>query len=137
MSTLRLSKKYGANPTICKCFFCGKDKYIALLGHIGGHGKDLEAPMSCVMDYEPCDECQEQMSKGVTLIEATEKPAAPNMPSVRTEDGREMYPAGRMLVLKAEAWSCMTEREFHAGDKCFVDPEVIDTVLKLKDEVDA
>ena len=134
MSGIRLSKKYGVNPTICKCFFCGKDKYLALLGHLGGHGQDLEAPMSCVMDYEPCDECQKQMNQGVALIEAVDKPPVPSMPSVKVEGGKELYPAGRMLVVKAEAWSRITQREFSAGDKCFVDPEVIDGLLQTSKE---
>lgn len=137
MSSIRLSKKYGANPTICKCFFCGKDKYLALLGHLGGRGEDLEAPMSCVMDYEPCDKCQTQMSQGVALIEASETPAMRGMPSIKAEGGREVYPTGRLLVVKADAWSRMVEREFHPGDKCFVEPGIISNLTEAtKQEVD-
>lgn len=45
MSGVKISPKYGVNPTIPCCFFCGKPKNeIALLGKIGGRGEDLEAP---------------------------------------------------------------------------------------------
>ena len=65
---IKVSEKYGLNPSICKCFFCGADKGIALLGQIGDRRKheDIEAPRECIMDYEPCDECTNNMKQGVT-----------------------------------------------------------------------
>lgn len=42
MSGVKISPKYGVNPTIPCCFFCGKPKNeIALLGKIGGRGEDI------------------------------------------------------------------------------------------------
>ena len=84
-NSIKLSNKYGVNPTICKCFFCGADKYIALLGQIGDRRKheDIEAPKSCVMDYEPCDECQEYMKQGVTLIEVSDTQPKDKRPSLK------------------------------------------------------
>ena len=54
--SIKLSEKYGVNPTIPVCFFCGIPKNeIALLGHIGDKrkGEDFEAPHCVVLDYEP------------------------------------------------------------------------------------
>ena len=57
--SIKLSPKYGVNPTIPCCFFCGKEKNeIALLGKVGKRDEDIEAPMHMVIDYEPCDECR-------------------------------------------------------------------------------
>ena len=39
-NSIKLSEKYGVNPTIPVCFFCGMPKNeIALLGHIGDKRK--------------------------------------------------------------------------------------------------
>ena len=81
MGDIRLSPKYGLNPTIPVCFFCGKQKNeIALLGRIsnrkrvrtawGGSSEqvfdsDVEAPRNMILDYEPCDECKEKFKEGV------------------------------------------------------------------------
>ena len=50
---IRLSKKYGVNPSIPICFWCGQEKNeIALLGHIGDgrRGEDLEAPRNILLE---------------------------------------------------------------------------------------
>lgn len=59
--TLRLSQKYGLNPTLLVCPVCGKDTGIALLGANGGK----EAPKYS-KSPELCDECKE---KYITIIE--------------------------------------------------------------------
>ena len=97
---VRLSKKYGVNPTIPVCFWCGSEKNeVALMGHIGSRGQDIEAPMRMVLDYEPCEECKKNFGLGFTVIEATEFPnTTTNMPIT---DG--VYPTGRFVVIKPEA----------------------------------
>lgn len=99
---VKLSKKYGVNPTIPVCFWCGEDKgEIALLGHIGDgrKGEDFEAPMRMVLDYEPCEKCRCNMAAGFTVMEATENPNyVTNM-----EMQKNVYPTGRFVVLKMEA----------------------------------
>lgn len=99
---IRLSPKYGANPTIPVCFWCGEDRgEIALMGHIGDgrKGEDFEAPNRMVMDYEPCEKCRQNMSMGFTLMEATNEPNAAS--DVPMKNG--VYPTGRFLVIKHEA----------------------------------
>ena len=55
---IKISPKYGVNPTIPVCFFCGEPKNeIALMGKMKG---DIEAPKNMVLDYEPCEHCKEQ-----------------------------------------------------------------------------
>ncbi len=64
--SIRLSEKYGVNPCIPKCFFCGENKNeLLLFGRING---DIEAPKNTVFDKNPCDKCQEYMKLGVILI---------------------------------------------------------------------
>lgn len=99
---IKLSPKYGLNPTIPVCFWCGKDKNeVALLGHIGNGKKheDFEAPMHMVLDYEPCEECEKAMAMGFTVMEATR---TPNEVTDR-EMQSGVYPTGKWAVLTHEA----------------------------------
>ena len=66
---IRLSKKYGVNPTIPVCFWCGKEKNeIVLLGKLLN---DIEAPRNMWIpgDYEHCESCKELWNKGIKIIE--------------------------------------------------------------------
>jgi hypothetical protein len=84
--SIKLSEKHGVNPCIPRCFWCGKEKSeIALLGYLPG---DKEAPMSAILDYEPCDECAAQMAKGITIM--------------GTNDGGKT-PTGSFCVVREEA----------------------------------
>lgn len=100
MSSIKLSEKYGVNPTIPVCFFCGEEKNeVALLGKITDKHtrEEIEAPMKMVLDYEPCDKCKEQWSKGVAIIEVTKNDLG------RPEIAPNAQPTGRIVVLKPEA----------------------------------
>ena len=62
-NSIPLSPKHGLNPTIPVCAWCGEPKNeIALMGRIKTdvRGEDPQAPMHCVLDYEPCEHCQEE-----------------------------------------------------------------------------
>lgn len=125
MSSIKVSPKYGVNPTIPVCFFCGKLKNeIALMGKMGGRGEDLEAPRNMVIDYEPCDECKEMMSKGVALIVVSDKQPEDKRPPMTAQGDQKVYPLGGMLVIKSEAFSQMTGQQFSDGDKCFINEEL-------------
>lgn len=107
------------------CFFCGKPKNeIALLGKFGGRGKDLEAPRNMVLDYEPCDECKAQMAMGVALIVVDSVQPSDGRPPMTAQGDQKVYPTGGMCVIKPEAFSRMTGREWTAGEKCFIDREL-------------
>lgn len=68
---IRLHTKFGLNPTIPVCIWCGRDKNeIALLG---ASYKD-QAPMHMVIDNIPCDICTANMALGITLVEVQGSP---------------------------------------------------------------
>lgn len=108
---VKLSPKYGVNPTIPICFWCGEERgEVALMGHIGNarRHEDVEAPMHVVIDYEPCAKCKEHMALGFTIMEATTAPNSST--SVPIQKG--FYPTGRYVVVKPEA----AERVFQGVD---------------------
>ena len=111
------SPKHGSNPTKPVCFFCGKHKNdeIVLLGQISGNA-DLKAPEYAIVDYEPCLDCKENMSKGIALIAVS---------TVQPDDGRKplkidkttksrLYPTGSWCVIKEEAASMIFDKEMAA-----------------------
>ena len=107
--SIKVSEKYGVNPTIPVCFFCGEEKNeVALLGKITCKHthEEVEAPMRMVLDYEPCDKCKEQWSKGVAIIEVTKNDLG------RPCIAKDVQPTGRIVVLKPEALI-----DCKAGDK--------------------
>ena len=93
-SRLRLSPRYGLNPTVSVCFWCGKDKdEVALLGRLEG---DVRAPARSVVNYEPCHACIEKMRLGFAVVEAT---ATPNVVTRYPIQGG-VYPTGRYAVIE-------------------------------------
>lgn len=118
-NSIRLSPKYGVNPTIPVCFWCGQEKNeIALMGRIGNdrNHKDIEAPRHAVINYEPCDKCRAGMSQGFTVMEATQHPNS--RASVEMQNG--VYPTGRFVVLKNEAADRIFGKDFTARGKAFM-----------------
>lgn len=127
-NSIKLSPKHGVNPTIPVCFFCGEEKNeIALLGRIGDGRKheDFEAPRHMVLDYEPCDKCKEQWSKGVAIIEVTQTPLSDGRPPIQ----KDLYPTGRHVVIKPEAWSRATDQEWVVGQRCLVEDSAFDQMF--------
>lgn len=122
MSSVKLSPKYGVNPTIAVCFWCGNEKNeIALMGHIGDGRKheDFEAPRCSVIDYEPCECCRNGMESGFTVMEATNEPN--ERTSVEIQNG--VYPTGRFVVLKNEAADRIFGESFTSKGKAFMLPQ--------------
>lgn len=60
---LRLSKKYGLNPSLLICPICGNDAGIALLGDNGGK----KAPYQMI-SMDLCDDCKQKIKEGNTFI---------------------------------------------------------------------
>lgn len=93
--SIRISPKYGVNPTIPICFFCGEPKNeVALLGRIGKGTEDIEAPRHALLDYEPCKECLKKMATGITLVEVSNTPSD-NQPPI----AENAYPTGNWWVV--------------------------------------
>lgn len=100
MNDIKLSPKYGLNPTIPLCFFCGKPKNeIACFGKIGKRNEDIEAPHHCIINYIPCDECKKHMDEGVTLIAVENHPLFENQPPIV----KNYYPNNKYVVLTKDA----------------------------------
>lgn len=119
MSSIRLSPKHGLNPTISTCFWCGQHKNeLALLGRMKG---DAQAPMSCVLNYEPCDTCKANMALGIALLEATTRPAG-DQPEIQAG----VYPTGRWVVITEDACKRIFDAEMVAAclkhRKAFMEP---------------
>lgn len=115
--SIPLSKKYGVNPTIPICFWCGEEKNeIALLGKLKG---DAEAPKSTWIlgDYEPCDECKSKWEKGIRIVEASHIPLTDKQPPYLQKDA---YPTGNIMVITED------------GAKKIFSEEVIDKILEKK-----
>lgn len=122
---IKISPKHGLNPTIPVCFWCGKQKNeIALMGRMKG---DIEAPKNMVLDYVPCEECQNHMNMGVAILEASDHPNTENQPPM--QEG--VYPTSRFVVVTTEC----ADRVFNAyapwseGKKVFVDSDVFSHFL--------
>lgn len=127
---IEISPKYGVNPTIPVCFWCGKEKNeIALMGRIRQkdstgrtvRGSDVEMPKHVVLDYEPCDCCKEQFNLGVQLIECNYRPVDERPPLSTDEHGNKVFPTGRTVVMKPEA----AQRIFN------IDPELLTAGKKM------
>jgi len=121
-SNIRLSPKYGLNPTIPICFWCGESKdEIACLGRIGNarKGEDFEAPKYSVIDFEPCEKCKEGMALGFSVFEATEEPNE----FCDREIQPGVYPTGRMFVIKNE----VADKVFPKSDRVYASPFTYDT----------
>lgn len=87
---IRLHAKYGLNPTLSICFYCGKETGdIAILGA----NYDGEAPQHMCTSLEPCDECKEKFKDAVLVIEA------------RRDERDKPIPTGRWAAIKKE---CVT-----------------------------
>lgn len=120
MNGIKLSPKYGVNPTIPVCFWCGKERNeVALMGLVGNQRKheDIEMPMHAVIDYEPCDECKKHMSQGFTVMSATRNPN--DVTSMAFQEG--VYPTGRFVVIKQDAAERIFGKDVCNTDKAFLD----------------
>lgn len=125
---IRLSKEHGVNPSVSLCFWCGKDKNeLVLFGtsYKDEKGKTAKAPSKIVMNYEPCDTCVSNMSKGVTLIEVIPSSTG----AMIAEGGTKVQPTGRWLVIRKEA----ALQLFNSNkEKAFIHPTAYNTLLGLQ-----
>lgn len=136
-NSITLSKKYGVNPTIPVCFFCGEPRNeVALLGKLKG---DKEASMYAIIDYEPCEDCKEIMSHGITLIGVVDKQPEDNRPPVKASNSRDnFYPTGSWCVITVDAFC----RIFEVEDKesipstVYIDQKLLNKFLEETEQED-
>lgn len=128
MSGIKLSPKYGLNPTMSVCFWCGNEKgEIVLMGRIGDGRKheDFEAPKHAVINYEPCEECAKNMAKGFTVMEATTEPN--DVTNMEMQKG--IYPTGRWLVIKKEKAQKIFQGIDDVTHKAFIDVDAFNMLF--------
>lgn len=101
LNSIAISPKYGVNPSILKCFWCGESMGIALCGKIKG---DKKAPNNVINGYEPCEKCQKLFSQGILGIGVQKTPPREDFPPISKDaDGSPLYPNGSHVVL-TEQW---------------------------------
>lgn len=98
--SIRLSPKYGLNPSLMKCYYCMEDYGIAIPGLLKD---DKQAPHEAVWETNPCGNCKEHMKRGVILI------------SIR--DGERPPPKGQ------------TPNPYRTGSWCVVTDEAIERMF--------
>jgi len=108
---IRLSSKYGLNPTIPICFFCFEEKNeVALMGRLAD---DKEAPHRAIVDEEPCDECRERMKQGIVLMIC---------------DGNEMNRRYGWAVVSDEGYKEVFDQEVPKKRAAFITKELWDEI---------
>ena len=60
---IKISPKYGANPSILRCICCGKDYVVTILGKLKG---DKEAPREIYQGL--CNDCDGVIKQGGAMI---------------------------------------------------------------------
>lgn len=130
---IKVSEKYGLNPSMERCFFCGETKGIAFMGKLEG---DVEAPKFVILNYEPCDKCKEQFNKGVTCIEVANEPIMPGQPEIR----EGLYPTSRLAVIKVEAAIDLFAdaddgcKDLKEGNSILINPGLFEQLFVPKDQ---
>lgn len=59
--SIKLSPKYGVNPSVLHCFVCGKEIGLVLLGKLKG---DTKAPHDIRNPNYICDDCKRRIEEG-------------------------------------------------------------------------
>ncbi len=111
--SIKMSPKHGLNPAMTKCFWCGKEDGIALMGRLP---HDEKAPDTIIAGYAPCKECQEHRKEGITLIGVLTEQPADGRPAI----AEGLYPTG--------SWAVISE---HAVNRLFT-PDVRKSILDAK-----
>lgn len=112
--SIRLSKKHGLNPSVLKCWICGGDAGLALLGQVArredGPGSRIiehhaEAPREMTRKGDTCSTCEGVMkSGGIMLVEVRDG-----------EGGDDPYRTGRVWGLSKQ-WADRVLKDFtHTG----------------------
>lgn len=149
--SIKLSPKYGLNPTIPVCFWCGKEKGdIALMGRVrkketrpttyGGTSTrvvddDVQMPMNVCLDTVPCEECAEKWALGIPVIRASSMRDDKCM-EVISADGSKVYLDGRYSVVTTEAFARIFGQERSKGQPIYLEDKAYDKLFKDVPETD-
>ena len=104
-----LSPKYGVNPSMTICFYCGDVTGIALMGKLKG---DVEAPKQCCTSVEPCDKCKKKYKDYCLVLE---------------KETKESLPSGRWFAVKKDR----VVPEYRNYPIVYADTEAFDSMLNF------
>lgn len=91
---IKVSEKYGVNPSVDTCFICGKETNVVLFGasYKDKNGKTAEAPRR-VCTGQLCDNCQKVINEGGIFFIAVKD----------GESGNNPWRTGQITAIKEEA----------------------------------
>lgn len=125
---IKISPKHGLNPCILVCAFCGKEKdEIAIMGRLKG---DAKAPRHAVVNYEPCDKCLENWSKGVVLIRVTKTAPIEDMVPCAERDGMPLFITGQYSVITCDAAKRIFNTDMDKGEKVLLEDKGFDLLME-------
>lgn len=107
---IKLSPKYGLNPSMQICFFCREPKGILLNGKIGKGEEDIEASREVITDIEPCDKCKEKYKECTLVVEVLENE----------------QPSGRWIAIKKKF---ITEKEIRNSHIALATEDTFSTII--------
>lgn len=109
-----ISQKHGVNPLLLKCFACGKDAGIALLGKLKN---DEEAPMEMTDQNIFCDNCQNVINQDGLLVISVRDGETDNNP----------FRTGKLVVITKDA----KERIFKdiKTNVCYMEDSLFDKIF--------
>lgn len=113
-----ISPKHGVNPSILKCFACGKDVGIALLGKLEN---DEKAPIEMTDQNIFCNDCQKVINQDGLLVI-----------SVRDgETGNNPYRTGKMVGITKEAKNRIFKNI--KTNVCYMEDSVFDKMFNISE----
>lgn len=125
---IRISPKHGLNPCTPICPFCGKEKKeIAILGMLKN---DAKAPMSAIIDMNPCDECESNWQKGVALIRVTKKKPDNGMPPIMHANGQALYLSAKYMVVTPECAERISGTRYEKGQRVLMEDDAFDRIME-------
>lgn len=134
---IKMSPKYGINPTKRICFWCGEfTGELIFRGHIEDpdiEGSDIEAADCTVCNYELCRYCKSMFRQGVGIIEVVPADKWKDYELSKYDPNRPelingLIPTGRFYVFKEDVFP-----NAKAGFVGFLSPEEFDSITINED----
>lgn len=139
---IELSPKYGVNPFIPNCFWCGKpSKVVVMAGRIRVNPEtgekeingDFEAKNGMFLDYTPCEDCKNHWNMGVAMIEALPNLGDNRPPIGKDNKGNDVSPTGRWTVISADSEFAKVNG-FKKGQIALIDKNMMDELVPLMEQ---
>lgn len=124
--SIRLSKKYGVNPTMGVCAWCGD--YTGEMALLGRLPNDAEAPHNTILSYEPCDKCKKAWTSAIVLIEVSTVQPADKRPPIQVNGDISLYPTFRHAgITEGAAKKLGIDRKL--GERALIEDEAFEQLF--------